>query len=471
MEIRMETDGIGNMAVPAKAYYGIQSLRAKNNFKITGRPLHPAFIKNLVKIKKAAAITNMETGLLDIKIARAIIDACEEIISGKLLGEFIVDSIQGGAGTSANMNANEVIANRGIELLGGVKGDYRLIHPNDHVNMAQSTNDVIPSAGKLTILELLPQTIFELGRLKTAFADKSIEFENIIKIGRTQLQDAVPMRLGQSFSAYKAVVERDIKRLTNALEEMYQLNMGGTAIGTGINTSPYYFDYIVHNINKVCGTKCKQGADLIDSTQNLDGFVNVSASLKTCALSLSKICNDLRLLSSGPKAGMSEISLPPMQNGSSIMPGKVNPVIPEVVNQVAFLIAGNDLTISMAAEAGQLELNAFEPVLFYNLFESIEALKGAVNTLTENCILGITANPDRCMELLNSSVGISTALCPYIGYHKAASLAKKSLETGTPLKELVVVEGLLAREELDTILEPISMTTPVHFEEKTIINM
>lgn len=471
MEIRMETDGIGNMAVPAKAYYGIQSLRAKNNFKITGRPLHPAFIKNLVKIKKAAAITNMETGLLDIKIASAIIDACEEIISGKLLEEFIVDSIQGGAGTSANMNANEVIANRGIELLGGVKGDYRLIHPNDHVNMAQSTNDVIPSAGKLTILELLPQTIFELGRLKTAFADKSIEFENIIKIGRTQLQDAVPMRLGQSFSAYKAVVERDIKRLTNALEEMYQLNMGGTAIGTGINTSPYYFDYIVHNINKVCGTKCKQGADLIDSTQNLDGFVNVSASLKTCALSLSKICNDLRLLSSGPKAGMSEISLPPMQNGSSIMPGKVNPVIPEVVNQVAFLIAGNDLTISMAAEAGQLELNAFEPVLFYNLFESIEALKGAVNTLTENCILGITANPDRCMELLNSSVGISTALCPYIGYHKAASLAKKSLETGTPLKELVVVEGLLACEALDTILEPISMTTPVHFEEKTLINM
>ncbi|MDF2803684.1 MAG: ansB1, partial [Anaerocolumna sp.] len=440
MEIRMEADGIGNMEVPAKAYYGIQSLRAMKNFNITGRPLHPIFIKNLVKIKKAAAITNMEAGLLDIKIGRAIIDACDEIILGKLLEEFIVDSIQGGAGTSANMNANEVIANRGIELLGGTKGDYTLIHPNDHVNMAQSTNDVIPSAGKLTILELLPQTIQELSRLKTAFTDKSIEFEHILKIGRTQLQDAVPMRLGQSFRAYKAVVERDIRRLTTTLEDMYQLNMGGTAIGTGINTSPYYFDYIVHNINKVCGTKCRQGADLIDSTQNLDGFVYVSASLKTCALSLSKICNDLRLLSSGPRAGIYEITLPPMQNGSSIMPGKVNPVIPEVVNQVAFLIAGNDLTISMAAEAGQLELNAFEPVLFYNLFESIEALRGAVNTLTDNCILGITANQDRCNELLNSSVGISTALCPYIGYQKAASLAKKSLENNIPLKELVILE-------------------------------
>lgn len=471
MEIRMETDGIGNMAVPAKAYYGVQSLRARKNFNITGRPLHPVFIKNLVKIKKAAAITNMETGLLDVKIGRAIIDACDEIISGKFLDEFIVDSIQGGAGTSANMNANEVIANRGIELLGGMKGDYTLIHPNDHVNMAQSTNDVIPSTGKLTILELLPQTIHELGRLKDAFTDKSIEFENILKIGRTQLQDAVPMRLGQSFRAYKAVVDRDIKRLTSSLEDMNQLNMGGTAIGTGINTSPYYFDYIVHNINKICGTKCRQGEDLIDSTQNLDGFVSISATLKICGLNLSKICNDLRLLSSGPRTGIHEINLPPMQNGSSIMPGKVNPVIPEVVNQVAFLIAGNDLTISMAAEAGQLELNAFEPVLFYHLFESIEALKGAVNTLTDNCILGITANQDRCMELLNSSVGISTALCPYIGYQKAASLAKKSLETGMPFKELVVLEGLLKPDALDTILEPISMTTPVHFTDKTLINL
>lgn len=471
MEIRMESDGIGSMAVPAGAYYGIQSLRAMKNFNITGRPLHPVFIKNLVKIKKAAAITNMEAGLLDSKIGRAIINACDEIISGKFLAEFIVDSIQGGAGTSANMNANEVIANRGIELLGGIKGDYTLIHPNDHVNMAQSTNDVIPSAGKLTILELLPQTIQELNRLKTAFTDKSIEFENIIKIGRTQLQDAVPMRLGQSFKAYRAVADRDIKRLTNTLEDMCQLNMGGTAIGTGINTSPYYFDHIVHNINKICETKCRQGADLIDSTQNLDGFVQVSASLKTCALSLSKICNDLRLLSSGPRTGIFEINLPPMQNGSSIMPGKVNPVIPEVVNQVAFLIAGNDLTISMAAEAGQLELNAFEPVLFHNLFESIETLKRAVNTLTDNCILGITANADRCSELLNKSVGISTALCPYIGYQKAASLAKKSLETGIALKELVLSERLLEREKLENILAPVTMTTPAHYEEKTVINL
>lgn len=471
MEIRVEKDGIGCMAVPANAYYGIQSLRGKNNFNITGRPLHPVFLKNLVKIKKAAALTNMESGLLEGRIGKAILKACDEIIAGKFMKEFIVDSIQGGAGTSANMNGNEVIANRAIELLGGVKGDYTIVHPNDHVNMAQSTNDVIPSTGKLTILELLPQTIYELICLRKAFIDKSIEFDHIIKIGRTQLQDAVPMRLGQSFKAYATVVDRDIKRLTRVLEDMQCINMGGTAIGTGINTDAYYFTHIVENINKVCGTKCSQAEDLIDATQNLDGFVQVSSALKTCALSLSKISNDLRLLSSGPRTGIYEINLPPMQNGSSIMPGKVNPVIPEVVNQVAFLIAGNDLTISMAAEAGQLELNAFEPVLFYNLFESIDTLKGAVNTLTNNCVIGITANIDRCSELLNESVGISTALCPYIGYQKASSLAKKSLETNISLKELILSEGLLNEAELELVLNPINMTTPNCFEEKIIINL
>lgn len=460
MEMRIEADSIGSMAVPAKAYYGVQSLRAKKNFNITGRPMHPAFIRNLVKIKKAAALTNQNLHLLEEQKAEAIICACNEIIEGKLMDQFIVDSIQGGAGTSANMNANEVIANRAAEILGGDKGDYTLIHPNDHVNMAQSTNDVIPSAGKLTVLELLPRAIQELKRLHSVLLKKSNEFDHILKIGRTQLQDAVPMRLGQTFHAYASVILRDIKRIEKSQEEVMVLNMGGTAIGTAINANPEYLSQIVPNINKVCKTTCIQAGDLIDATQNLDGFVQVSGALKTCAVNLSKLCNDLRLLSSGPRAGIGEINLPPKQNGSSIMPGKINPVIPEVVTQVAFHIIGNDMAITLAAEAGQLELNAFEPVLFYSLFESIETLTGAVATLVDNCIADISANEERCRELLEKSVGISTALCPYIGYERSAELAKKSLKTGIPLKELVLMETFLTKEQLEDILNPAAMTKP-----------
>lgn len=460
MEMRIEADSIGSMAVPADAYYGVQSLRAKKNFNITGRPMHPVFIKNLVKIKKAAAVTNKSIYMLEDNISEAIQAACDELIAGNFTEQFIVDPIQGGAGTSANMNANEVIANRAEELLGGKKGDYSLVHPNDHVNMAQSTNDVIPSAGKLTVLELLPQTVQELKRLYSALLAKSIEFDHILKIGRTQLQDAVPMRLGQSFKAYAAVILRDIGRLEKAQEEVEILNMGGTAIGTGINAHPDYLRQIVPNINRICGTSCRQAEDLMDATQNLDCFVHISGIVKTCAVNLSKLCNDLRLLSSGPKTGIGEINLPAKQNGSSIMPGKINPVIPEVVTQVAFQIIGNDMAITMAAEAGQLELNAFEPVLFHNLFESIQALTGAAATLTNNCITDLTANEARCQELLEASVGISTALCPYIGYQKAAELAKKSLKTGVPIKELVLQETLLQGEQLDEILNPAYMTEP-----------
>ncbi len=467
MNFRMESDSIGTMLVPADAYYGIQSLRAKNNFFITGSPLHPAFIRNLAKIKKAAALTNYQAGLLSPTIKDGIIAACDEIADGKLAEEFITDAIQGGAGTSANMNANEVIANRAIELLHGTKGDYTIVHPNDHVNMSQSTNDVIPSAGKLTVLELLPGAIAELKRLERAFHKKSIEFDTVLKMGRTQLQDAVPMRLGQGFLAYQSVIRRDITRLEKALEEMHTLNMGATAIGTAINVSPYYLTHIVDTINTVCNTSCHQADNLFDATQNLDGFVTVSAALKTCAVNLSKICNDLRLLSSGPKTGIGEISLPAKQNGSSIMPGKVNPVIPEVVSQVAFRIIGNDTTITMAAEAGQLELNAFEPVIFMSLFESIECLKRGCATLTDNCVEGITANKERCKELVDASVGISTALCPYIGYAKSAELAKKALKTGRKLRDLVVEEGLLSAIELNTILDPLSMTSPSYLKEKT----
>lgn len=398
---------------------------------------------------------------LDQQIAQAIIQACDEILDGNLRDQFIVDAIQGGAGTSANMNANEVIANRAIEILGGTKGDYSIVHPNDHVNMSQFTNDVIPTAGKITVLKLLPQTIKELEKLEKAMKEKEAEFDDILKMGRTQLQDAVPMRLGQSFGAFAHVLKRDIKRLKNVMDEMKVLNIGATAIGTAINVDPYYLANISYELSKVAGISLKQADDLIDATQNLDGFVSVSGVLKTCAVDISKISNDLRLMSSGPRTGLSEINLPARQNGSSIMPGKINPVIPEVVSQVAYLIIGHDYTITMAAEAGQLELNAFEPVLFHHLFESIDTLKEAAATLTKHCITGITANKGQCEEYIEKSVGISTALCPYIGYAKSAEIAKKSLKTGISVKELVLEEGLLKEEELKEILKPEKMTQPM----------
>ena len=456
--MRLESDSIGEMEVPGEAYYGVQALRANENFPITGNSLHPDFIKNMARIKRAAAITNMRAGRLKPEIANAIESACNEVVCGMFASEFIVDGIQGGAGTSANMNMNEVIANRAIEMLCGKKGDYSIVHPNDHVNMAQSTNDVIPTAGKLTVLDLLKKLEKSLKKLDSALYKKADEFDGVIKIGRTQLEDAVPMRLGQSFHAYATRIERDMDRIENAKKEMYTVNMGATAIGTGINTSEYYFDHIVPTLAKVSGYPLVQADDLFDATENLDGFVRVSSCLKACAVNLSKMCNDLRILASGPKAGFGEITLPAMQNGSSIMPGKVNPVIPEVVSQVAFHIIGHDVTITMAAEAGQMELNAFEPVVFYNLFDSISTLTHAVDTLTDNCIIGITANEERCQKLLDASVGITTALCPYIGYKKAASLAKESLRTGVPVKKLVLKHGLMKEKQLDVVLDPYAMT-------------
>lgn len=416
---RMEHDSIGALNVPAEAYYGVQSMHAATNFQITHRLLHPVLIDSIVMVKKAAAITNEKSGKLDQQIAQAIIQACDEILDGNLRDQFIVDAIQGGAETSANMNANEVIANRAIEILGGTKGDYSIVHPNDHVNMSQSTNDVIPTAGKITVLKLLPQTIKELEKLEKAMEEKEAEFDDILKMGRTQLQDAVPMRLGQSFGAFAHVLKRDIKRLKNVMDEMKVLNIGATAIGTAINVDPYYLANISYELSKVAGISLKQADDLIDATQNLDGFVSVSGVLKTCAVDISKISNDLRLMSSGPRTGLSEINLPARQNGSSIMPGKINSVIPEVVSQVAYLIIGHDYTITMAAEAGQ------------------------------------------CEEYIEKSVGISTALCPYIGYAKSAEIAKKSLKTGISVKELVLEEGLLKEEELKEILKPEKMTQPM----------
>jgi len=458
MNTRIESDSIGEKCIDIHAYYGVQADRARENFPITGRMMHRELIIALAKLKKASALTNAASGRLERKIADAIVLACEEIMEGKFHDQFIVDAIQGGAGTSANMNANEVIANRAIELLGGEKGDYGIVHPNDHVNMAQSTNDVYPSAGKLAQVALLNRLIPAEKRLYDALMQKAAEFDRILKIGRTQLQDAVPMRLGQEFHAYASAVKRDVSRLTEACQSLHVLNMGATAIGSSIDADPYYLTHICENISLVCGEKYTQSEDLFDGTSNLDVYVHVSSALKTAAVNLSKICNDLRLLACGPRAGISEINLPPRQNGSSIMPGKINPVIPEVVSQVAFRIIGSDTTVTMAAEAGQMELNAFEPVIFYSLFEGIEALTNAVGTLIDNCILGITANEDRCNELLHRSVGIATALKHIIGYKKAAAIAKESLKTGVSVRDIVLREGLLDEETLNTVLEPMSMT-------------
>lgn len=464
-EYRTEHDSIGEKEVPMDAYFGVQSLRAAENFRITGLSTHPEMINCLAHIKKAAAIVNAELGYLDKSISEAIVTACDEILKGRFREHFIVDPIQGGAGTSLNMNANEVIANRAIEILGGNKGDYSIVHPNDHVNLSQSTNDVIPTAGKMTAIRLMMQLTVQLSCLDLAFSKKAREFNHVIKMGRTQMQDAVPIRLGQEFRAYSDSIKRCIARIKKDVDELRPVNIGGTAIGTGINADKEYLNRIVSVLNEISGLELRQANDLIDSTQNLDPFVAASGAVKTCAVALSKIASDLRLMSSGPKAGFGEIKLPSMQNGSSIMPGKVNPVIPEVVNQVAFNVIGNDTTVTLAAEAGQLELNAFEPIIFYNLFQSIDTLGYAAETFADNCVSGIEANEERCRELVENSVGIVTVLAPYTGYERAADIAKKALETGRPVRDVIAAEGIMESDELDKILDPYSMTEPTCIKE------
>jgi len=457
MDFRIEADSIGKKQVPSEAYYGVQSLRGYENFQITGQRLRPEFINSLAQIKKACAICNCNVGELDEDIKDAICQACDEILEGKLHDQFICDPVQGGAGTTANMNANEVIANRAIEILGGKKGDYSIVHPNDHVNRAQSTNDVIPSAAKMTTVVLLKEAIRQLVKLEQALAKKKFDFYHIIKMGRTQMQDAVPIRLGAEFGAYRRAITRDIERLSTALEEMYSINMGGTAIGTALNANPDYVDALAPTIAEISGIPVVKAADLIDGTQNLDSFAFVSSALKTCAISCSKIANDFRLMSSGPRCGFEEINLPAMQNGSSIMPGKVNPVIPEVMSQAAFCIMGNDVSITMAAEAGQLELNYAEPILYHKLFESIAVLTGAVQTFTDNCVSGITANEDRCREHVENSVGVITAICPTVGYKLSADIAKTAIKTGEPIREILRSKKIFTDEEIDKILDPANM--------------
>ena len=454
---RIEKDSIGTKQVPIDAYYGVQSLRGCENFRITGQRLRPEFIESLAQIKKACAICNYNVGELDEERKNTIIKVCDEILEGKLHDQFICDPVQGGAGTTANMNANEVIANRAIELLGGQKGDYSIVHPNDHVNRAQSTNDVIPTAAKMTTAKLLVKAILQVEALDAALVMKAEEFKDIIKMGRTQMQDAVPIRLGAEFGAYSKAIRRDIKRLNVALKEMYSINLGGTAVGTALNANPKYVDALAPTLAEITCLPLVKAEDLVDGTQNLDSFAYVSSALKTCAISCSKMANDFRLMSSGPRCGFEEINLPPKQNGSSIMPGKVNPVIPEVMSQAAFLIIGNDMCITMAAEAGQLELNFAEPVLYHKLFESIVALTGAVHTLTVNCVSGITANEERCRELVDGSVGVITAICPTLGYAESADIAKTAIKTGESVREVLKRKDIMSEEEIDKLLDPATM--------------
>lgn len=461
-ELRREKDLLGERDLPDKLYYGIQTLRAVENFPITGIPIsqYPHLIDALAAVKEGAAAANHELGLLDARVADAIIRACREIRAGNLHDQFVVDVIQGGAGTSANMNANEVIANRALELLGHRRGEYAIVHPNNHVNLSQSTNDAYPTALKVAANWALQELEQALTSLRTAFLAKSNEFADIVKMGRTQLQDAVPMTLGQEFHAYATTMTEELARIRDVAALTREINMGATAIGTGINTDPRYAALVREKLSEATGLELSTSPDLIEATNDVGVFVLLSGILRRIAIKLSKICNDLRLLSSGPRTGLAEINLPAMQPGSSIMPGKVNPVIPEVVNQVCYQVIGNDLTVTMAAESGQLQLNVFEPVIAFNIFQSVAMLGQACIVLRERCVLGITANRDRIRQLVEGSIGIVTALVPYIGYERATSLAQEALETGRGVYELIIEKDWLSQQELNEILSPEAMTRP-----------
>jgi len=457
---RIEKDYIGNKNVPQSAYYGIQTLRAVENFPITGYPVNKHLIKGIAIVKKSAAQANLLTGQLDENVAQAIIQASEEIINGQLHDQFIVDPIQGGAGTSMNMNANEVIANRALEIMGLEKGNYAVISPNSHVNMAQSTNDAFPTAIHIATLVKVEELLAVMNNLNDTFMKKSIEFHPWLKMGRTHLQDAVPIRLGQEFEAYARVLNRDIERVGASRKYLYEVNMGATAVGTGLNADPLYIEKVVQFLSENSGIDLHSSENLVDATQNTDSYVQVSAALRGCMINMSKISNDLRLMASGPRTGLAEISLPARQPGSSIMPGKVNPVMAEVLNQVAFQVIGNDHTICLASEAGQFELNVMEPVLVFNLLQSIEIMTNVFTVFNKYCLKDIVANVEHMEAYVNNSIGIITAINPHVGYEIAAAIAKEALETGRPIRELCIESGVLTSEELDIILHPYEMTVP-----------
>ncbi|MGD8922517.1 MAG: aspartate ammonia-lyase [Candidatus Zixiibacteriota bacterium] len=459
---RHEHDLLGSREVPHEYYYGIQTLRALENFSISGVSLaqYPRLIEALAMVKLAAAKANLDLKLLSKPVADAIEQACHEILNGKWHTQFVVDMIQGGAGTSTNMNANEVIANRALEILGYEKGEYRYCHPNNHVNLSQSTNDAYPTALKIAITNSNATLVSKVSELVDAFREKAAEFDHVIKMGRTQLQDAVPMTLGQEFEAYAVTISEEISRLDQNAYLFLEVNMGGTAIGTGINAEPEYSERVIEHLRDATGLDLVLAPDLVEATQDTGAFVIYSSALKRLAVKLSKIANDLRLLSSGPRAGINEINLPPMQPGSSIMPGKVNPVIAEVVNQICYKVIGNDLTVTLAAEAGQLELNVMEPVIAQSIFESIEMLKNGLVTFIHRCINGITANTDHCRRMVENSIGLVTALNPVLGYEASTQLAKEALDTNRGVYELALEKNLISKEELDSLLKPENMIRP-----------
>jgi len=459
---RLETDFLGERRVPADAYYGIHTLRALENFPISGIPIStfPDLVGALACVKQAAARTNHELGFLNARRTEAIETACDEIRGGLLHDQFVVDIIQGGAGTSTNMNANEVIANRGLQLLGHGLGQYRHLHPIEHVNMSQSTNDVYPTAVKVGLQFSIGRLTAAMATLRAAFEAKSVEFSDVLKMGRTQLQDAVPMTLGQEFGAFAVTLGEDEQRLDEASRLIMEINLGATAIGTGINTAPEYASLVCGHLSEITGIDLVTSPHLVEATQDAGAFVQLSGVLKRVAVKLSKTCSDLRLLSSGPRAGFGEIGLPARQAGSTIMPGKVNPVIPEVVNQVAFEVIGNDVAVSFAAEGGQLQLNAFEPLIAACLFGSLSHLRNACLTLEANCVRGITANRERMRRSVEESVGLATALNPYIGYERATAVAREAYETGESVYSLVLAKGWMSAGQLDAALTPEGLTAP-----------
>ncbi|MDF2650041.1 MAG: aspartate ammonia-lyase [Paenibacillus sp.] len=459
-QLRVEKDFLGSKEVPIDAYFGIQTLRAVENFPITGYRIHEELIRAMATVKKAAAVANMEIRQLNPRIGNAVVQAAQEIIDGKWHDQFIVDPIQGGAGTSINMNANEVIANRAIELLGGTKGDYFAVSPNTHVNMAQSTNDAFPTAIHIATLSQIEKLLVTMEQLLEAFRNKAVQFDSIIKMGRTHLQDGVPIRLGQEFEAYSRVLARDMKRIKQTRDHLYEVNMGATAVGTGLNADPRYIKRVVEVLAELSGLPLINAEHLVDATQNTDAYTEVSSALKVCMINMSKIANDLRLLASGPRAGLGEIQLPARQPGSSIMPGKVNPVMAEVVNQVAFQVIGNDHTICLASEAGQLELNVMEPVLVFNLLQSLSMMNQVFQAFRVHCLEGIEANVERCKQYVEQSVGVITALNPHLGYEVVARIAREAILTGKPVRELCLIYNVLTEEELQIILDPYEMTNP-----------
>ena len=458
-KFRIESDLLGPLEVPVDAYYGVQTQRALNNYHISCTKMsdYPEYVKAIAYVKMAAAQTNCELEVLDSKIANAIVKACKEIIAGKWHEHFPVDMMQGGAGTSVNMNANEVIANRALEILGHEKGDYQYCYPNDHVNCAQSTNDVFPTTIRLAFIMMNKNLKTALSKLIDSFSAKGEEFKDYIKMGRTQLQDAVPMTSGQEFHAYANNLREEIDNLERNVALLHEINMGGTAIGTGLNAVPGFAELCAEKLSEVTGEKMIPSPDLVEATPDTGAYVSYSGALKRLAVKLSKICNDLRLMASGPRCGLHEINLPPMAPGSSIMPGKVNPVIPEIANQVCFKVIGNDTTVSFAAEAGQLQLNVMEPVITQSIIESITWLINAMDTLRVKCIDGITVNAEHCSDMVKNSIGIVTALNPYIGYKASTKIAKEALETNRSVYDLVLEQGLMTKERLDSALNPHEM--------------